>query len=110
MKIPLIYEVPLFLFIILAIYTIYQLWLAKKPFAGGSLVKPYNWFIAAAVFLGLWAVDHIYNDLIPRPAELTIFFHYVISHGMLLISMVCIAVAAAKTKSMFSEVEKMTKQ
>lgn len=106
MKIPLIYELPLFIFVLLAIYTIYQLWLAKKPFTGGSLVGPYNWFIAATVFLGLWSIDHMFNDLVPRPAELTMFFHYVVSHGMLLIAMVCIAVAAAKTKDMFKGVAK----
>ncbi len=98
MNIPLVYELPLIVFIILAIYTIYRLYLAKKPLGKGSLAQPYNWFIAATVFLMLWAVDHMYHDLVPLSEELQTFFHYILSHGLLLIAMVCLTVSADKTK------------
>src|SRR3989344_4433171 len=97
MIIPLYYEIPLFAFVLLALYTIHKMWVARKLLAGGSLKEPYLWFIIATVFFLLWSLDHIYNDLYPLPDNVQVFSHYIISHGMLLISMACIAVAAGKT-------------
>jgi hypothetical protein len=109
MSIPIYYEVPLFIFVLLAIYTIYKLVIARRLLTGGSLNEPYLWFIIAAIFFLLWGVDHIYHDMVPLSENLRLFFHYVISHGMLLISMICIAIAAGKTTKIYSSILKPVK-
>jgi hypothetical protein len=98
MNIPLIYEIPLFLFIGLAIYTIYAFFAARKIWAGGTLVKTYSWLILATIFFTLWGIDHVYHDMFPLSEKLLLFFHYGISHGFLLISMICLAISAYQTK------------
>lgn len=100
MSIPIYYEIPLFVFILLGLYTIYSLIVARKCLEGGNLSKPYLWFIIATVFFLLWSFDHIYNDIVPAE-ESAVFYHYFISHGLLLISMICIAIAAGKTKRIY---------
>ena len=101
MLIPLSYEIPLFIFIALALYTIHKLWVAQRLLSGGSLREPYRWFIAATVFFLLWGLNHVYNDVVPLPAATQVFLHYVVSHGMLVVSMLCIAVAAGKTERIY---------
>jgi len=102
MIIPIIYEVTLFVFVLLGAYTVYSLFLARKAIGQGVFAEPYGWFIASTLFLILWAVTHIYNDLVPLPADLDLFSHYIVSHGLLLIAMVCLTVAAIKTKNFLS--------
>lgn len=101
MNIPFFYEIPLFVFIALAIYTIYSLVIARRFLYGGKISGPYLWFIVATVFFALWGADHVYHDFVHLPAEVSLFFHYVISHGFLLISMFCVAVAAHQTRSIY---------
>ncbi len=96
-----IYEVPLFIFVILSIYTIWQLIVARKLLAGGEIRRPYLWFIIASIFFALWGVDHIFHDFFPLSAESAHFFHYVISHGLLLISMIFITIAARLTSFIY---------
>ncbi len=93
-----IYEIPLFIFIILAIFTIIKLYQAQKLLEGGAIGRSYRMLMYSGIFFMLWAVDHIYHDLVPLPPELKDFFHFVISHGFLLISMTFIAIAAGIIK------------
>lgn len=94
----------MFIFVGLSIYTIWQLIVARKLLVGGQIRRPYLWFILSSIFFTLWGVDHIFHDLIPLPVELRDFFHYVISHGFLLISMIFITVAARLTSSIYKSV------
>ncbi|MBS3130900.1 hypothetical protein J4212_00550 [Candidatus Woesearchaeota archaeon] len=104
MSILIYYEAPLFAFVLLAAYTIYQLILARKLLKGGSLSEPYKWFILAAISIMLWSIDHIYHDLKPLSESMQLFFHYGISHGLLLISMLCLTIAAFRTKKVYASV------
>lgn len=98
-SLQLIYEIPLFLYAILGIYTIFQLIKARQSLPKDSpLNESYRWFILAGVFFLLWSLDHMYHDLVPLPEGLKNFFHFVISHGFQLIGMVCVAIAARKTQ------------
>lgn len=99
MNIPFFYEIPLFVFIALSIYTVYAFFVARKIWAGGMLAKPYSWLIYATLFFTFWGIDHVYHDLFPLSEQLLLFFHYGISHGFLLISIVCLTIAAYQTKA-----------
>jgi hypothetical protein len=101
MVIPFYYEIPLFVFVALAIYTIYSLVVARRFLVGGKISSPYLWFIIATVFFALWGIDHVYHDLVLLPPDIALFFHYTISHGFLLISMFCVAVAAHQTRIIY---------
>jgi len=99
-QLHLLYEIPLVVYTILGVFAIYQLMKAKKSLTSQSpLTESYNWFIIAAIFFSLWAVVHIYTDLMGLPVELGDFFHFVISHGMQVVGMICVSVAAWKTQS-----------
>lgn len=92
------YEIPLFIYVVLGIYTIFQLRKAREELKSGPLARAYKWFIFAAIFFTLWAVDHMFHDLMPTLTEgMKDFFHFVISHGFQLIAMVCVAIAARLT-------------
>jgi hypothetical protein len=101
-QIPLYYEAPLFIFVVLAAYSIYQLITIIKSFDHNPHKETYLWLIYATTFFAAWSLDHIFHDLYPLPSDVVLFFHYVISHGFLLLSMICIAVAATKTKKIHS--------
>jgi|SRR3989344_3572555 len=98
-SLQLIYEIPLFSYVILGVYTIFQLIKARQSLTKDSpLNESYRWFILAGVFFLLWSLDHIYTDLVPLQENLRGFFHFVISHGFQIIGMICIAIAAKKTQ------------
>ena len=100
--IPLYYEIPLFLFIFVAIFVIKQIMKVDKNFAEGDLKESYNWLMLSSVFFTLWAVMHLYADLFKMPSGQELFFHYVISHGFLLISMMCLGMSALKTQRAYT--------
>ncbi len=102
MAISIYYEVPLFVFILIAIYVIYQLVNVRKYLADGELKDSQMWLILGAVFFALWATIHIYFDMFPVAEDKKLFFHYIISHGMCLISMICIGISAKKTGKIYS--------
>ena len=99
--IPLIYEAPLFVFVILGLFTIYRVNTVRMYIPEGNLRKSYLWIVLATIFLTLWAVDHMYHDLIPLDPELVLFFHYGISHGFLLIGMICVSISALKIQDAY---------
>ena len=107
-----LYEIPLFLFVLIAIYVIYSLVKVRSYVNDTELKGTHSWLIYASVFFSLWAVDHIFQDLYPfRDANIQLFFHYVISHGFLLISMICIGISVKKTREIYAHVvEKRTKK
>jgi len=96
-QLQLLYEIPLFIFLVLSAYTIFQLKKAKAHLGKSPMADSYKWIMVAAIFFTLWGVDHIYHDLVTLPEHLRLFFHYIISHGFLLTAMVFIAIAARKT-------------
>ena len=99
--IPIFYEIPLFVFIVVAIYAIYQLTIVREQLAPGDLRDAHMWLIAGVISFTLWGLDHLYHDLVPLSAELQLFFHYVISHAFLMIAMICIGISAKKTKDVY---------
>ena len=98
------YEVPLFIFVILAIYSITLFTKSAKLLAGGKLQKSMSWLLFATIFFTLWGIDHIYHDLVPLSPDMRDFFHYIVSHGMLLIALVCLAVSAHATNEAYGSV------
>ncbi|MEK6757765.1 MAG: hypothetical protein AABX88_01425 [Nanoarchaeota archaeon] len=92
-----IYEIPLFVFIVLGIYAIYQLKIAKAHLGKGPIADSYGWLIWATGFFLLWAVDHIMHDLVNFEPSLGHFLHYYVSHMFVVIGMVFIVIAAKKT-------------
>lgn len=100
-----IYEIPLFLFVLIAIYVIYSLVKVRSYVNDTELKGIHSWLIYASISFSLWAVDHIFHDLYPfKNITTQLFFHYVISHGFLLISMICIGISAKKTKDVYTHV------
>ena len=95
--VEIINEVPLFIFVLLGIYTAYQLKKAKEHIGKSPIADSYKWFIFSAIFFTLWAIIHIYFDFAGFPEGLENFVHYIVSHGVALIGMAFIAIAAWKT-------------
>lgn len=95
----LFYVIPLFIFVFLAVYTIYELTKAKRQFLSqGPLFDSFGLLVMASIFLGMWGIEHIFHDLFPMQPDLGDFFHYVVSHGFLLAAMISITVAAKRTQ------------
>ena len=96
-QLQIIYEIPLVIFLFLAVYTIYQLKKAKTHLGKSPIADSFKWIILASVFFTLWGVMHIYSDVSPAVDKSTgDFLHFIISHGFLLIAMGLIAIAARK--------------
>jgi hypothetical protein len=95
MTIPLYYEAPLVLIVLLLVYFIFQNYSAYRSISSDLMKKIYLWLVLAAVFFILWGVDHAYNDLVPKSAAEAEFAHFFISHGFLLAVVICLAKAGA---------------
>ncbi len=110
MTIPLYYEIPLLISIVLAVYAIYHLITIITSWHHDHYKESYLWLIYAVTFFIAWSIDHLFHDLYPLPEDLILFFHYVISHGFLLLSITCIAVSAQKTKKIHLALAKAAKK
>ncbi len=93
--VPFYLDIPLFIFVILAFLTIYKLIKVKSYLSEGKLKESYVWLVVVAISFSLWGVDHLYHDLVPL-GDLEVFFHYVVSHGFLMISIVALYISASK--------------
>lgn len=95
-----LYEIPIFLFLAVAIYTFYQMREAQSSFkTKGPLKESFKWLTFASFFFILLGFNHLFHDVAPLPGELSNFFHYIVCHGFLLFAVICIAIAAKKTQN-----------
>ncbi|GBE19666.1 MAG TPA: hypothetical protein ENG87_01070 [Candidatus Pacearchaeota archaeon] len=100
--VPISYDIPIFVFIALALYTTYKLNKVRNYLLEGALKKSYFWLVVASIFFTLWAVSHLVSDFLGY-GDLELILHYGISHGFLLISMLCIAISAQKIQGAYKE-------
>ncbi len=96
--IPIYYDIPIMVFLVLTFYTIFELKKAKTQLGKSPVADSFSWFISATIFLFLWGAIHLYDDLVVPPGNLKVFLHYMLSHNFLLIALVFIAIAAKKTQ------------
>lgn len=94
MAVPFIYEIPILVILILLFYFVIQNFLTMRAISTSPLKKVHSWLIAAGIFFMVWGADHLYNDIVPLTENEELFFHYVVSHGGLLIAVICLAMAA----------------
>jgi len=104
MIIPMMYEIPLFLFIGAGVFVVYQFFYLRNQLVDGELKRSHIWLILSASSFSLWALIHIYFDLFPSSPDTQLFTHYIISHLFALTSMICLGVYAKKTRNIYSSI------
>ncbi len=103
---PTIHDLPIFIFIVLALYTIYKLNKVKTYIAEGDLRQSFYWLVIASISFTLWGVIHLISDfLVFDNKNIEIFLHYWVSHIFLLFSMICIAISANKIERSYKKLE-----
>ena len=104
-NIPLFYEIPIFAFVALALFTIYKLNKVKTYIAEGVLKQSFLWIVVTSIFFTLWGIVHIIGDFFSPNKVVESFIHFGVSHTFLLISMICLAISAHKIENAYRELE-----
>ena len=66
----------------------------------GALRQSFFWIVVASISFTLWGVVHIIGDFL-NTESLGVVLHYGVSHGFLLVSMLCLAFAAGKIQKAY---------
>ena len=93
MTIPTFYEIPTFLVLLVAIYTLYLLKSVWGDISKGRFKNSYTWIAISLSLFILWGVVHLYLDLWPLVENAELFFHYAVSHMLLLFAVISLAFA-----------------
>lgn len=98
------YETPIFVFVVLALYTIYKLNKVRTYMAEGALRQSFFWIVIASISFIVWGIVHIISDFFSSDAT-KLILHYGVSHIFLLISMICLAISASKIEESYKKLE-----
>lgn len=98
------YEIPIFVFIALALYTIYKLNKVRTYIAEGALRQSFLWIVISSISFILWGIIHIISDFFTSDT-MELILHYWVSHLFLLISMICLAISASKIEKSYKKLE-----
>lgn len=58
-----------------------------------SFGKIFFWLIMSGIAMILFVLEHLHQDLIPYSENTTLFLHFVVSHGFLLVAVIFLAIA-----------------